>query len=808
MRTSKVLSFEELLANGVSLDDSQIVSFDKVEIPKIQRAYAQGRNDAVNVRDGILKNIFDSLEQDKEIQFSFIYGSKSDTWNSFELLDGQQRLTTLFLVHWYILKVEADELPDYLTKFSYQTRDSSKIFIENLCNKKDLSLKGLEGDLLIPSKVIKGFKWFTDEFLCDATVVSMLNMLDAIYEKYKELENHNLATKLHNLKFYALLLESFELSEELYIKMNSRGLKLTPFENYKADVINFIEKNSYYKENDVKYDGNPFDLIFSARIDSQWVDIFWENLAKDKDGEAENPVETDDFLTNVRYLRFFKFFFLAKSFVHKFDNVEHLRDFFNVSCNGVFTENELKQEYESFECFDAMLSKHPDYLEKIAFLLDFLLAYYKSDIRDFLQNPYDHISDEKKWDFFDKPNMTANQLFIWIVLVEFVDAMQESKIKIRDFTAPACHEVFKQYMHIAWNVNENTTFEHVDEVETPAQIFSKLIHQPNNFSGDFLKNVSTDTCTSNSQYQEEKIKAGHIISHTTEDWESAFAQAERHPFFRGAINFFFDTSLSKVSDFDARVAAISPLFEKNGVADAYRTSKEHILLRAILSTCNTWGRLSSLQISEGTVERKLKNFLRDDAAVQKVFKDFFSQTTFATYEDYFKDVVAKAMPLQSESLNFKTVFNRIVVDKKSSKIIDWLGTSTFIRFKAERDGNILVGLNKKKYNWLVLDDERTAIINSMIANDGFLLLDNSNNDFFKTYNSIGYYFFTPQIHKVIQSKNKEIIITFDFKKKANFGLKDLNTGIIEAKESIPCESIAQDYPKILANVQQIENALV
>ena len=146
MRTSKVLSFEELLAIGVSLDDSQIVSFDKVEIPKIQRAYAQGRNDAANVRDGILKNIFDSLEQDKEIQFSFIYGSKSDTWNSFELLDGQQRLTTLFLVHWYILKVEADELPDYLTKFSYQTRDSSKIFIENLCNKKDLSLKGLEGD--------------------------------------------------------------------------------------------------------------------------------------------------------------------------------------------------------------------------------------------------------------------------------------------------------------------------------------------------------------------------------------------------------------------------------------------------------------------------------------------------------------------------------------------------------------------------------------------------------------------------------------------------------------------------------------
>ena len=802
MKTSDLLSFEELLTNGIAIDDSQNVFFEKIEIPKIQRAYAQGRLDAVNVRNDILKTIFHSLEHNEEIQFSFIYGSKSLIWNSFELLDGQQRLTTLFLVHWYIFKVESMALPEYLKKFSYQTRDTSKFFIERLCGKDDLVLKDLDGNFLVPSEEMKKFKWFTDEFLCDATVVSMLNMLDAIHDKYVNQPHRDLTSRLGNLKFYALLLENFELSEELYIKMNSRGLKLTSFENFKADIVDFIKENSYYSV--AKYAGCAFELGFSAKIDSQWIDLFWQNSAKDKGEEnALEPIETDDFLTSVRYLRFFRFFFLAKSFTEDFENAADLREFFNASGKNPFTENELKQEYEGFEHFNSMLVVHPEYLERIAFLLDFLLAYYDSDIKDSLQNPYGIVGAEKKWDFFDRPNMTANQLFIWIALVEFVDAMQVASFEVKDFSSAAICKLFKQYMRVAWNVNENTTFEHVFEVESPARIFAALIHKPNNFTGDFFKNLSNDSSSTNLQYQEEKMKAAHIIKYTSEDWESAFIAAEKHLFFKGSINFFFDDSLSTVADFNARVVQISPLFDQNGIANEYRAPKKHILLRAIFSTCDTWGRLNSLQISEGTVEYKLRNFLQRDVAIQGVLKGFFSQSIFTTFENYLEDVVSHAKPVATESQSFKRVFDRIVVDGKASDIIEWLGTKTFIHLKAERNGNILIGLHKKKNQWLVLDDDRTSIINKLIKEANFSFVSEES----KSCNKPGYYTLDPKVHKVIQSKNKEIIITFGFKKRAEVRLRDLNTKIVELVESPSCESLAQDYGTILASIQRIESSL-
>ena len=49
-------------------------------------------------------------------------------------LDGQQRLTTLFLLHWYAAKRE--NIPagqwEVLKKFSYATRPSARRFCEQL----------------------------------------------------------------------------------------------------------------------------------------------------------------------------------------------------------------------------------------------------------------------------------------------------------------------------------------------------------------------------------------------------------------------------------------------------------------------------------------------------------------------------------------------------------------------------------------------------------------------------------------------------------------------------------------------------
>lgn len=74
----------------------------KIEIPIFQRDYAQGRNDETTdkIRKDFVNSLIETLDKNIPIELDFIYGREVD--NTITLIDGQQRLTTLFLLHWYI----------------------------------------------------------------------------------------------------------------------------------------------------------------------------------------------------------------------------------------------------------------------------------------------------------------------------------------------------------------------------------------------------------------------------------------------------------------------------------------------------------------------------------------------------------------------------------------------------------------------------------------------------------------------------------------------------------------------------------
>src|SRR5690349_5248263 len=77
----------------------------KIEVPIIQRDYAQGRSRESEVRNNFLDALWKYLNENKPgKELDFVYGAISETGNgqSFIPLDGQQRLTTLFLLHWYL----------------------------------------------------------------------------------------------------------------------------------------------------------------------------------------------------------------------------------------------------------------------------------------------------------------------------------------------------------------------------------------------------------------------------------------------------------------------------------------------------------------------------------------------------------------------------------------------------------------------------------------------------------------------------------------------------------------------------------
>ncbi len=80
----------------------------RIEIPMIQRDYAQGRETEEEVRDEFLNALHNALilpagHESLPLNLDFIYGSvEGDVETRFFPLDGQQRLTTLFLLHWYL----------------------------------------------------------------------------------------------------------------------------------------------------------------------------------------------------------------------------------------------------------------------------------------------------------------------------------------------------------------------------------------------------------------------------------------------------------------------------------------------------------------------------------------------------------------------------------------------------------------------------------------------------------------------------------------------------------------------------------
>lgn len=242
-----------------------LIQKHQIEVPIIQRDYAQGRAGQAEIRNNFLSALHHSLSTNTNLELDFVYGSvKEDTLFP---LDGQQRLTTLFLLHWYAMTKDAAAGKESLLRFTYETRISSREFCVALVS-KGVQLPSA-GTL---SAAIEDSNWFFLSWKKDPTIKAMLTMLDAIHRDFNKVERLWDALMLNLITFQYIELEHFGLSDDLYIKMNARGKALTPYENFKAKLEQHIQVN--YP--DLKRE-------FSKKIDGIWTDLFWvTGGAKDK----------------------------------------------------------------------------------------------------------------------------------------------------------------------------------------------------------------------------------------------------------------------------------------------------------------------------------------------------------------------------------------------------------------------------------------------------------------------------------------------------------------------------------------------
>lgn len=280
----KKYSFTDLLKQG------------RIRIPKIQRDYAQGRQ--LPKVDEIRKVFVHTLllvvkGKHAATELDFVYGSNQK--NAFEPLDGQQRLTTLFLLHWMFGTQFDKEHP----LFTYETRNTSAEFCEELVrrealhfvhealdNKKNNELAKNQEDKKPekPASIIRSKDWFKWEWQYDPTILSMLVMIDAIFEEMGNEWGMDLSicrNNLENITFHLLNLGDFGLSNELFIKMNARGKQLSDFDKLKSTLEEELQIQQ--KENDVQGQALASakdEEMWRALMDGAWIDLFWHKYAR------------------------------------------------------------------------------------------------------------------------------------------------------------------------------------------------------------------------------------------------------------------------------------------------------------------------------------------------------------------------------------------------------------------------------------------------------------------------------------------------------------------------------------------------
>ena len=289
---------------GNQQDDDEIngktvpVFLRGIRIPRIQRDYAQGREGkkVTEIRKEFLHDLHEAVAKRQACSLNFIYGKlyspkriHGEEKYSAELLplDGQQRLTTLFLLHWYASRI-ADADPAQtavLNGFSYYTRFTSEDFCNFLKDIKTLRPDENEAgwleentpgwspeQSLLPladkavSTFLKNKCNFADSWKKDETVAGMLNMLDAIHQKFHDIPDlwDRLVCDECTIRFNFHILDDVD-PDDVFIKMNSRGKLLNEFEYFKADFLRQLEKLSY-PASGIDDIGLKFDTVWEPEL--------------------------------------------------------------------------------------------------------------------------------------------------------------------------------------------------------------------------------------------------------------------------------------------------------------------------------------------------------------------------------------------------------------------------------------------------------------------------------------------------------------------------------------------------------------
>ena len=597
-----------------------LVKQGKLRIPKIQRDYAQGRQ--CQKVDEIRKVFVHTLllvvkGKRPTTELDFVYGSNQN--DAFEPLDGQQRLTTLFLLHWMLgvdLKASGDNKHSV---FTYETRNTSDEFCDELVQHvatqfvQEAKVKNTS-----PSAIIKGRDWFKWEWKYDPTILSMLVMLDAIYLEMGEDWTMDLSvcrSNLNHITFNLLNLGKFGLSNELFIKMNARGKQLSDFDKLKST----LEEELQIQQKETDEHGTP--LAFSKDeenwrilMDGAWIDLFWHKYARQtiintESAEPENRKNDRLKAAKLSELQFKKLL-LRLIALQLFENE-------NISgklADAAYNIDAAEIDNLLFVYLDSLIDLRSDEHHIVVpatsvtlnfkrLIDDFNLLIYK-DFNDiyheisYLLPEISHIDKDNRslFDSFLETKVPNDVELTFYAMLLFLRAFPFVKVKkSEDESMPwyfdkSAHESwmknFEAWVRFARNILlNNNNNQRIDKIQFSREATLSLKQMVTDlvvFVSDKELNIEDDRTvvkkfliSSDKTYQrldnqsltEERQKASLILNDTSE-WETCIDMAENHPYLWGQIRCLLnwsDNKLDLFQDYSKRLLELLDCIKNNGL---------------------------------------------------------------------------------------------------------------------------------------------------------------------------------------------------------------------------------------------------
>lgn len=726
---SQTYSFTGIFSKPVPYSsENNLVTISKIIVPRIQRNYAQGRNgeNETKIRENFLREIFKNLAVNTVMGMNFMYGAvKKNKENDkeeyvMELLDGQQRFTTLYLLHWYLLNKEKKQndpafkpVRDALKSFLYETRTTATKFCKSLA---DYTCDFGEDK---PSEHITKARWYYRTYDKDSTVAGMLVMLDAIDAYYKKYDIKNALERTDNLQFYVLPLMQFSKSEELYMKMNARGLPLSVFDSFKADFTGAMRKVEQLNNEKVQLEGGmegeevTHIENISIKLDAKWIDLFW-NSSRKKDSD-------------ISYMRFFSRLFACRYLIDNQRAPKEMRDT-EAAVNLFYTRTEKsKDQYLGFDKYAEELQAHPEYFTAAEKVLD-TLQEHQGLIKESLTPVWDK-DKEEKGNFFVDADITFTQ-----TLLTVMGAIEEFILTFETFDK----ELYKKWMRVVWNIVENTDIDNLERVATTLRSFGRMIRHiaaelgvESKFGaerGHASKITNTDSfyqamanCADMPSTDDdnrwarpfkEEMEKAKLISENGE-WLEQFLKMERHPYFKGTTNFYYTEGIT-LDSFKHRCEFVAEMFDAKGITKQYR--KRHVLLRAIMSRMSMWEDIERQYLTENNETHKyLKLLLISDQRIHDMLADILDNShnekeIIRALEGETKSLIPYDDKIGSE-LQTAIACNAL---RRDVKLYDWITEQPSPVYVHWKNGHIAVAIPGKWFDRYFIDSERDKMAQRFI----------------------------------------------------------------------------------------------